>query len=171
MMRGRPKADLVLTDDARVQLTSFAWSRSLPASLSARARIVLSSSDGEANSSIAERHELGKATVLAGGALVSSSAASPGATTTCDPVCREASTTSSWPAGSKRPCTPSHPAARPTGVCARWPPRRASPRAACSATSNFSGCSRIVRRASSCPTRSIFRGGAARCGGPVSKPA
>lgn len=63
MTRGRPKADLVITDDERTQLTSFARSRSLPASLSARARIVLSSADGEANSSIAERLKLGKATV------------------------------------------------------------------------------------------------------------
>ena len=63
MTRGRPKADLVITGDERAQLTSFARSRSLPASLSARARIVLSSVDGEANSSIAERLELGKATV------------------------------------------------------------------------------------------------------------
>jgi len=63
MTRGRPKADLVVTDDERAQLTSFARSRSLPASLSARARIVLRSSQGEANSSIAERLALGKATV------------------------------------------------------------------------------------------------------------
>ncbi|MDZ4357717.1 MAG: hypothetical protein U1B84_15060, partial [Variovorax sp.] len=53
---------MVITDDERAQLTSFARSRSLPASLSARARIVLSSAEGEANSSIAERLELGKAT-------------------------------------------------------------------------------------------------------------
>jgi len=59
MTRGRPKVDLVLTDDERSQLTSFARSRSLPASLSARARIILSSAKGEANSSIAERLELG----------------------------------------------------------------------------------------------------------------
>lgn len=63
MSRGRPKAELVVTEDERAQLTSFARSRSLPASLSARARIVLSSAEGVANSSIAERLELGKATV------------------------------------------------------------------------------------------------------------
>ena len=63
MTRGRPKADLVVSDDERAQLIAFARSRSLPASLSARARIVLSSAEGEANSSIAERLELGKATV------------------------------------------------------------------------------------------------------------
>jgi putative transposase len=63
MKRGRPKAELVITEDERTQLTSFARSRSLAASLSSRARIVLSSADGEANSSIAERLELGKATV------------------------------------------------------------------------------------------------------------
>ena len=53
MRRGRPKAELVVTDDERAQLTPFARSRSLPASLSARARIVLSNAEGEANSSIA----------------------------------------------------------------------------------------------------------------------
>ena len=63
MTRGRPKADLVITDDERTQLTSFARSRSLPASLSARARIILSGAEGEANSSIAEHLRLGNATV------------------------------------------------------------------------------------------------------------
>ncbi len=63
MTRGRPKAELVLTDDERLQLTSFARSRSLPASLSMRARIILSSAEGEVNSSIAERLNLSKATV------------------------------------------------------------------------------------------------------------
>ena len=55
MERGRPKAALVLTDDERAQLLAFARSRSLPGSLSTRARIVLSSAQGETNSSIAER--------------------------------------------------------------------------------------------------------------------
>src|SRR5664279_1313956 len=63
MTRGRPKTELVVTDAERRQLTSFARSRSLRASLSARARIILSSAAGEANSSIAERLGLGKATV------------------------------------------------------------------------------------------------------------
>lgn len=63
MNRGRPKVQLVMTDDERSQLTSFARSRSLPASLSARAHIILSSAEGEANSSIAERLHLTMATV------------------------------------------------------------------------------------------------------------
>lgn len=63
MTRGRPKAELVLSDDERAQLESFARSRSLPSALSLRARIVLSSADGEANNSIAERLKLHKATV------------------------------------------------------------------------------------------------------------
>lgn len=63
MTRGRPKAELVVTDDEREQLASFARSRSLPASLSMRARIILSSADGEPNSSIAERLKLTNATV------------------------------------------------------------------------------------------------------------
>ena len=86
MTRGRPKADLVITEDERAQLTSFARSRSLPASLSGRARIVLNSADGEANSSIAECLELGEATVGKWCVLASSNAALPVFTTTCDRV-------------------------------------------------------------------------------------
>lgn len=63
MRTGRPKAELVVTDLERMQLTAFARSRSLPASLSARAHIVLSSADGEANSAIARRMKLTNATV------------------------------------------------------------------------------------------------------------
>jgi len=63
MTRGRPKAELVLSEDERAQLESFARSRSLPSALSLRARIVLSSAEGEANNSIAERLRLHKATV------------------------------------------------------------------------------------------------------------
>ena len=63
MRTGRPKTELVLSDEERSQLQSFARSRSLPAALGARARIVLSSADGELNSVIAERLELTKATV------------------------------------------------------------------------------------------------------------
>jgi len=64
MTRGRPKAaELVVTDDERAQLASFVRSRSLPAALVTRARIVLGSAEGEANSSIAERLKLTNATV------------------------------------------------------------------------------------------------------------
>src|SRR4249920_209115 len=63
MARGRPKAELVLSDDERAQLSSYARSRSLPASLTARAHIILSSSDGQDNSAIAERLQISKATV------------------------------------------------------------------------------------------------------------
>lgn len=63
MRTGRPKAELVLSDEERSQLLSFARSRSLPAALSNRARIVLSSAEGEANLSIAQRLKLTKATV------------------------------------------------------------------------------------------------------------
>ena len=63
MRTGRPKDDLVLSDEERSQLQSVARSRSLPASLSNRARIVLSSADGEPNNWIAERLDLTKATV------------------------------------------------------------------------------------------------------------
>lgn len=63
MRTGRPKAELTLSDEERTQLASFARSRSLPAALSTRARIVLSSADGEDNKSIAQRLELTKQTV------------------------------------------------------------------------------------------------------------
>ena len=63
MRTGRPKVELLLTEEERSQLQSFARSRSLPAALSMRARIVLSSADGEPNNVIAERLRLTKATV------------------------------------------------------------------------------------------------------------
>jgi len=63
MRTGRPKAELVLSDGERAQLLSLARSRSLPAALSNRARIVLSSAEGEANNSIAERLGFTNATV------------------------------------------------------------------------------------------------------------
>jgi putative transposase len=63
MKKGRPKAELLMTDDERAQLMSFARSRSLPASLSTRVRIILSSAEGEPNSSIAQRMRLTNATV------------------------------------------------------------------------------------------------------------
>ena len=63
MKTGRPKAQLVLSDAERSQLQSFARSRSLPGALSNRARIVLSSAEGELNSAIAARLKLTKATV------------------------------------------------------------------------------------------------------------
>lgn len=63
MTRRRPKAELVVSDDERAQLTSFARSRSLPGSLSTRACIVLASAAGEANSAIAGRRQLTDATV------------------------------------------------------------------------------------------------------------
>ena len=49
MRTGRPKVELVLSDEERAQLQSFARSRSLPAALSQRARIIVSSAEGEAN--------------------------------------------------------------------------------------------------------------------------
>jgi putative transposase len=63
MRTGRPKAQLVLSEQERAQLQTFARSRSLPAALAQRARIVLSSAEGEPNKSIAERLKLTKTTV------------------------------------------------------------------------------------------------------------
>ena len=63
MRTGKPKVELQLTDEERSQLQSFARSRSLPAALSNRARIVFISADGEPNNAIAERLKLTKATV------------------------------------------------------------------------------------------------------------
>ncbi len=63
MRTGRPKAELLLSEEERVQLQSFVRSRSIPAALSSRARIILSIAEGEANNAIAERLKLIKATV------------------------------------------------------------------------------------------------------------
>ncbi|MGC5859820.1 IS630 family transposase, partial [Ralstonia pseudosolanacearum] len=62
MPMGRPKADLVLSEDERAQLSSMVRSRSIPAALSMRARIVLAAADGAPNSEIAERLQLTRAT-------------------------------------------------------------------------------------------------------------
>lgn len=80
---GRPKVELVLSDEERSQLQSFARSRSLPAALSNRARIVLASAGGELNSAIADRLKL--------------SDASPGFMTTFVPASRAPSTMNAWP--------------------------------------------------------------------------
>ena len=63
MRTGRPKTQLVLSDEERVQLQSFARSRSLPAALSNRARLVLASAQGEPNNAIAARLKMSEHTV------------------------------------------------------------------------------------------------------------
>ena len=63
MRTGRPKAELVLSDDERAQLQSFVRSRSLPAALGNRARLVLASAGGEPNNAIAARLKMTKQTV------------------------------------------------------------------------------------------------------------
>jgi putative transposase len=54
MPMGLPKAELVLSDEERSQLTSISRSRSISAALVARARIVLAAAAGEPNSAIAQ---------------------------------------------------------------------------------------------------------------------
>ena len=63
MPRGRPVAPIVLSEDEKAQLLSLAQSRALPLGLVQRAQIVLACAEGEANSSIAQRLRLNKATV------------------------------------------------------------------------------------------------------------
>jgi len=63
MAMGRPKAELVLSDAERAQLQSMARSRSIPAALVERARIVLGSAAGEPNDALGERLGIHKATV------------------------------------------------------------------------------------------------------------
>jgi putative transposase len=60
---GRPKAELVLTAEQRAQLESLASSRSLPAGLVMRARIVLLSAAGKTNQQIARELRASNATV------------------------------------------------------------------------------------------------------------
>ncbi len=63
MRTGRPKSVLVLSTEEREQLQALVRSRSLPAGLVRRAKIVLHAADGEANSAIAKRLKLAEATV------------------------------------------------------------------------------------------------------------
>lgn len=63
MAIGRPKAELVLSDDERAQLSGLAASRSLPHAVVARAKVVLWSAEGASNSEIAARLEWTQATV------------------------------------------------------------------------------------------------------------
>src|SRR5437899_11207775 len=63
MAMGRPKAVLVLSAEQRAQLESMANSRSLPAGLVTRVRIVLLSASGKMNREIARQLGLSNATV------------------------------------------------------------------------------------------------------------
>src|SRR5947199_1761375 len=63
MAMGRPKAALVLSAEQRAQLESLASSRSLPAGLVTRVRIVLLSAAGKMNQHIARQLGLTNATV------------------------------------------------------------------------------------------------------------
>jgi putative transposase len=63
MAKGRPKAQLVLSEAEDAQLSSFARSRSLPAALSLRARIVLGCAAGENNHAVAQRLDCHDTTV------------------------------------------------------------------------------------------------------------
>src|SRR2546427_11507383 len=63
MAIGRPKALLVLDAELREQLESLANSRSLPAGLVRRAKIILLSASGKTNVEIARQLETSKVTV------------------------------------------------------------------------------------------------------------
>src|SRR5271167_643239 len=63
MAMGRPKARLVLDSELREQLESLAGSRSLPAGLVRRAKIILLSASGKTNVEIARQLETSKVTV------------------------------------------------------------------------------------------------------------
>ena len=60
MAMGRPKTALVLDAGQREQLESLANSRSLPAGLVSRAKIVLLSASGNTNLEIAQQLEMSK---------------------------------------------------------------------------------------------------------------
>lgn len=63
MAMGRPKSELILSEAEQAQLSSIARSRSTPAALVQRARIVLACASGEPNNAVAERFETTEATV------------------------------------------------------------------------------------------------------------
>jgi putative transposase len=57
MAMGRPKAELILSEAEQAQLSSFARSRSMPAALSLRARIVLACATGQSNRAVGQRFD------------------------------------------------------------------------------------------------------------------
>jgi putative transposase len=63
MGMGRPKAELILSEAEHAQLSSIARSRSTPAALSQRARIVLACASGQPNNAVARRFEVTEATI------------------------------------------------------------------------------------------------------------
>ena len=63
MAMGRPKPELILSEAEQAQLSSIARSRSTPAALVQRARIVLACASGEPNNAVAGRFETTEATV------------------------------------------------------------------------------------------------------------
>jgi len=63
MAMGRPKATLVLTEQDREQVEGLASSRSLPAGVVDRARIILLSAGGMTNQQIARQLGMANATV------------------------------------------------------------------------------------------------------------
>ena len=63
MAMGRPKAELVLSEEEREQLQTMARSRSLPTGLTQRAKFVLACAAGETNRTVSQRHGVRPATV------------------------------------------------------------------------------------------------------------
>jgi putative transposase len=63
MSIGRPKTELVLSEDERIQVSSLAQSRTLPHAIVARAKVVLWAAEGVSNTEIAGRLQWTKATV------------------------------------------------------------------------------------------------------------
>ncbi|HYD60237.1 MAG TPA: helix-turn-helix domain-containing protein, partial [Noviherbaspirillum sp.] len=63
MPMGRPKAELMLSAEEQSQLQSFTRSRSLPAALTLRAKLILACAAGAPNSEVAQRFDVTKATV------------------------------------------------------------------------------------------------------------
>ena len=63
MAMGRPKTELTLSEDERMQLQSLARSRSLPAGLVQRANLVLACAEGATNSAVAKRFGVTNGTV------------------------------------------------------------------------------------------------------------
>jgi len=63
MPTGRPNAELLLTEEERIQLSSLARSRTLPHAIVVRAKVILRSAEGASNSEIADRLQSTSATV------------------------------------------------------------------------------------------------------------
>ena len=160
-MRGRPKAELQLSEDEREQLKGLTLRRETAQALALCARIVLACAEGVDSRSVAVRQRVTPQTVSKRRARFVEhrldgllDAPRPGAPRTAH---RARPRTREWMRSSPRRWRRC-PRAQRTGARARWRAKQACRRRRCRASGAPSGCNRTGKRPSSSPaTRSSSR--------------